>query len=364
MNVYHVNKTITNFGGLFRGIGQAFVWTHKSLKEMGFKNTLIDLTSKREDYKNLLRIEGLDNLEYINQYWGSEDYISDIELEGNFCVIDQAFDKGIIHTWDNIPVKTDAVQIVTVHDTFLLDSKYMWMKNDENRLRDVPGILNKLRNARAIVCPSEFSKKDILELLGNYKGIIRVIPWGSKYQNQFTFPKLPSELRDKKFFLYVSCAERRKSFEQLVEAFNKINDKDLNLVVVSDHTLLNKDERKFLFDFLSSSTNVFHYRNLDTDDLGTLMKEALAVIMTSSYEGFGMPVVEAASLETKVIVREASSMAEFKKFATFYDGTLDGLIDRMNELRHAKIKEKRFDKADFNYHKTASEYATLYKELS
>lgn len=70
------------------------------------------------------------------------------------------------------------------------------------------------------------------------------------------------------------------------------------------------------------------------DDLASLYRTATALVVTSTYEGFGLPMLEAMRLGTPVIASRAASLPEVggDAVAWFPPGDLDGLVAHIRRL--------------------------------
>lgn len=103
------------------------------------------------------------------------------------------------------------------------------------------------------------------------------------------------------YLLYVGTLQPRKNIGALIEAFTSITPLRCDLVIAG------KVGWKFK---IKSAAHVKYLGFVPPKKLPALIKSATALILPSLYEGFGIPVVQAMSLGTPVLVSRNSSLPE------------------------------------------------------
>ncbi len=152
-----------------------------------------------------------------------------------------------------------------------------------------------------ILADSQATKDDLIELLAIPKENIHVLypyvdikqTFGKSTSNQHVPPR--------KYILSVGKLEPRKNISRLIEAFNKADLKDTDLLIVGP---------KGWDTSISESKNVKLLGFVPDDELYELYKHAEFFVYPSLYEGFGYPVVEAMALGCPVACSNSSSLAE------------------------------------------------------
>jgi glycosyltransferase involved in cell wall biosynthesis len=109
------------------------------------------------------------------------------------------------------------------------------------------------------------------------------------------------------YLLYVGTIEPRKNLLKIVEAIN-IDKIDIPLVVIGRPTGYLDKVRKYIADH--SMENIIFLRNVPNDDLPGLYQMAEAFIYPSSFEGFGIPILEALSSRTPVVTTRGGCFHE------------------------------------------------------
>jgi glycosyltransferase involved in cell wall biosynthesis len=127
-------------------------------------------------------------------------------------------------------------------------------------------------------------------------------------------------LRHKAFFLSVGTVEPRKNLLRVFEAFRagrRASHFDWPLIVVGASGWKSSKEHEMLDGLIKDGLAL--YLDYVTDDtLLNLYASAGALVFPSLYEGFGLPVLEAAACGCPVITSERSAMAEFAPEETLF----------------------------------------------
>ena len=109
------------------------------------------------------------------------------------------------------------------------------------------------------------------------------------------------KLKSKKYILYVGDRKGYKNFDITINVFQKLN--DFIFVIVGGGDLID-DEKELL------KKECFHYQGISTKDLNILYNNAFCLLYPSSYEGFGIPILEAMKAGCPVVSTNISSIPE------------------------------------------------------
>jgi glycosyltransferase involved in cell wall biosynthesis len=227
-----------------------------------------------------------------------------------------------------------AKQVVTVHDLHYLHfTESMPDCNCEiNCLRaflyrrKMPHILAR---SAAIVAISESTKKDIVERFGVPAEKIHVIYNGydeSRFRPlQDIEPVLQRYgLRKETYLLFVSSVLPHKNIPRLIKAFARL-EFDTKLVLAGGC----KDAR-CLTEIMETAKalgvgpeRLSYLEYVPDEDLAYLYNGAIAFVLPSLHEGFGVPLVEAMACGTPVVTSNCSAMPEVAGEAALYVDPLD-----------------------------------------
>ena len=175
---------------------------------------------------------------------------------------------------------------------------------------------------------------------------------------------------DKPYFVAVACSVGRKNTPMLLECYQELlkENPEHDLVVVwnppDEIREKFKDER-------------IHFTGRVSDErLVELYQAADVLVYPSSYEGFGLPVLEAMSTDTAVITSRATSIPEVGGDAVVYIDHKDkeSLLEAMREIDKDQdkiqdlIEQGRKRASEFSWEKCAKEtmavYAKCLEEIS
>jgi glycosyltransferase involved in cell wall biosynthesis len=189
------------------------------------------------------------------------------------------------------PLRSRVPLVVTVHDLAVLrhpEAFNRWTRTYSPRV--VPVVL---RTARRVIAVSEFTRRELVELLGVPDEKIRVVP--NAVGDEFT-SEGPAERGH--YVLAVGTLEPRKNLERLAEAVRK-TDRELRVVGASGWGGVQV-----------RGNGVRWLGEVDDEELARLYRGAICVAYPSLYEGFGIPVLEAMACGTPVVTTRGSAMEE------------------------------------------------------
>lgn len=165
-----------------------------------------------------------------------------------------------------------------------------------------------IRSAQAIICVSEATRQDLEEFVGVRKEQqVYVIPNGVSE----TFRPLPSqELVSKPFVLYVGARDGYKNFSLMLHALNSLPDFELHCI---GGGMLRPDELSMVP--LPVRCRVRHLGFVSEETLNEHYNRAICLAYTSSYEGFGIPVIEAMRAGCPVVCIDCKAVLEIGRDA-------------------------------------------------
>ncbi len=184
--------------------------------------------------------------------------------------------------------------------------------------------------ASRIATVSEFSKQDIHRNYGISKNKIDVVFNGYNPEYKPINPHSRKRIKAKftsnrDFFIFVGSLSPRKNIENMLLAYQNFlnkHDKLVDLVVVGENLFMTKSIKK-TWQNLRNKSNVHFVGRLAPKDISRLMASALALVLVSKFEGFGIPVVEACACGTPVIAADVSSLPEVAGDAAIYANPFD-----------------------------------------
>ncbi|WP_297983041.1 glycosyltransferase family 1 protein [uncultured Chryseobacterium sp.] len=281
-------------------------------------------------------------------------------------------EKSIFHSsYYRYSNSKNAINVTTVHDfttEYYRTGLARWVHFQQKK--------QAIKKSEGIVCISENTKKDLLKFhpwAANKK--IKVINNGVsddffKIENEFNLESIDERFKkftDKKLLIFIGHRTSYKNFDKAVEAYSNLNHPDYHFLIIgealneSEHNLLNEKLKQDSYTVLSGINNF---------KLNHLYNKAFCLIYPSSYEGFGIPLIEAMKTGLPVIASKNSSIPEVAGEAGVLLDNLDEnsinqeIIKLEDSTYRSMIIEKGWVQAKkFNWDKTFEQYHQFYKEL-
>lgn len=270
--------------------------------------------------------------------------------------------------------------VVTIHDMSF--ERFPQFAEERNRrfLHAFAG--RSAEKADAIIADSEFSRREIEELIPGARGKVRAIHLG--ISPDFAPPSEAEKAAARKamglerpFLLDVGTVEPRKNLEFLVDFWEKIAGEGVDLVVAGspgwrcEPILARFEEAQRRF------PGRFHYvRRVPDGTLSALYGAASLFAIPSHYEGFGFPPLEAMACGTPVLSSDGGSLPEVlgssAKIIRGFDAdewaaAAMRLVreERDDEAAHAaRVKAGRARAASYSWRRCALETLEVYRSLA
>lgn len=262
-------------------------------------------------------------------------------------------------TYYRYAANSKAINITTVHDftyeyfsSGLKKRIHCWQK------------YRAIRKSKYVICISENTKKDLLKFVPDYpEERIRVIYNGvsDSYHPILYWDSSIIPYKRYTYLLFVGARMEYKNFKFLVKS---LKDSDYKLVIVGPD--LNNDEIRLLKDCF---IDYYYAGRLSNENLNMLYNGAFAFVYPSSYEGFGIPVLEAQKAGCPVIAFNTSSIPEIIGDSRLLLHTLnrDDLLEKLrllsDNIQRNDIIQKGIENSKrFNWNLTYERLLELYKE--
>ncbi|HXL56486.1 MAG TPA: glycosyltransferase family 1 protein, partial [Chitinophagaceae bacterium] len=249
--------------------------------------------------------------------------------------------------------KAGIKSVVTIHD--LIFERY---PNQYNRI-DVQIYHRKFnyacKHADKIIAISKQTKEDIIQFYKIPANKIAVCyqscnpAFGIEASNaEKQFIKQQYNLPDK-FFLYVGSIIERKNLLTICKAMQQLKDKlDISLIVIGEgkkykhkvKEFINKHSLQSKIIFLSEAQSLQSQKSFQSSvDFPAIYQQALCMIYPSTFEGFGIPLLEALWSKLPVITSNVSSLPEAGGEGALY-------IDPMNAEQMADTMKRIYIDAE------------------
>ena len=217
--------------------------------------------------------------------------------------------------------------VCTIHDVTPLT-----MPSHSNKVTALQRIFFKgcARFSRAIITPSECSKRDIVTLLGVPEDKVTVVYDGCDHAvfnpslaGQDALEALRGRLGiSKPYLIHHGTIQPRKNLKRLIEAFRLMLARntvlDLDLVLAGQMGWASAEITQAARSSSGSRGNVIFAGVLPDADLALLIKGASLAVVPSLYEGFSLPMVEAMACGVPTVTSRTSCLPEISGNALVY----------------------------------------------
>jgi glycosyltransferase involved in cell wall biosynthesis len=246
------------------------------------------------------------------------------------------------------PIHSALPLVVTVHDLAVL--RHPRAFNRWSRLYGPRVVPRVLAAARRVIAVSEFTKRELIELLQVPEDKIRVVPNG--VDGTFT-PDGPAE--EGEYVLAVGTLEPRKNLPRLVEAMRR---SDVELRVVGARGWGGVEV---------GGNGVRWLGEVSDSELARLYRGARCVAYPSLYEGFGIPVLEAMACGAPVVTSRGTAMEEIADGAAVLvdpndPAELAAGIDRATAERDVLVARGLERASAFRWDAVAEATVAVYRE--
>lgn len=200
------------------------------------------------------------------------------------CRVERSSGSDIFHSsYYRNPSDSKMPTVVTVHD-FVYERMRSGMSKHVHHYQKMAAIAR----AQAIICVSESTRQDLLEFGSLRSGQIVSVVHNGVSSAFYPLPKASELSTARPYVLYVGQREGYKNFNLALRALECLP--EVELLCVGGGPLVETE-----FESLSSAnrSRVVHAGCVEESRLNELYNNAVCLLYPSSYEGFGIPVVEA-----------------------------------------------------------------------
>lgn len=286
-------------------------------------------------------------------YGGILEQLFDVRLSGKT-------ESFIFHSsYYRLCSNPSAINVTTVHD-FIYEKGFIKVGLKE-RIRLLQNYRS-IKNCEKIICISENTKQDLFRYIPDVDENKVTVIYNGVSEDYKILNHKPNNYVD--FVLFVGGRQKYKNFEFAVNAVKKSNYKLLicgNELSQAETILLNEILGPQRYKFILRPTN---------KELNLIYNSVHCLFYPSSYEGFGIPILEAQRAGCPVIALNSSSIPEVMGSGGLLLNSLNcsEFISLINDIktegnRKSLIELGLNNARKYSWQKMAHEYNVLYSKL-
>jgi glycosyltransferase involved in cell wall biosynthesis len=242
------------------------------------------------------------------------------------------------------PLNSPAPTMPTIHDIGYLKYQDQFTKKDLYQL--INWTESSLKSAKHIVAVSKFTKDELINTYQIPSDKISIIYNGvGSPPNISTDSSAKTLLKfkiRKPYFLAVGTLKPNKNYPFLIEAFSIFIKKhpDFLLVIAGKKGWL-FEEIDTIIKKLDLSNQIIFTDYISEADKWILYKNALSLVIPSTYEGFGIPAIESQKVGTPVIASDIPSLREVLHDSALYINPEDipSLVTAFEKILDKKFRQ-------------------------
>lgn len=231
--------------------------------------------------------------------------------------------------------------IPTIHDLGYLNSPNQFTPQDLHQL--IHWTKHSLARAAHVIAVSEFTKTEVNRIYHIPLQKITVAPNGVGLPAVVgDIPKI-KKTKSTKYFLYLGTLKPNKNLPFLIKSFSKFVKK------FPDYSLVIAGKKGWLFDEIFATVKNLKLENkvtfpgyVNDQDRWSLIANATAFIIPSTYEGFGIPAIEAMKVGTPVIASQIPAFIEVVDSAGLFINPQDenDLVQKMIQVLNSSTRHR------------------------
>lgn len=243
-----------------------------------------------------------------------------------------------------------------VVDNYILKYKFLKQQYFKNTIA-----INLAKNNTRCIAVSKSTKNDIEQIINNkYENKIDVV-----YEDSFE-DVVTTKVKNKnvegvlnlKYLLYIGDRRPHKNLQEMIDIFEILK----NEYNYKGYFIIAGSERNFDVDidsYIADKENIKAIGRVSDSDLTELYQNMDCLFFLSKYEGFGLPIIEAAKHNKKIIVADSSSCTEIAPNSAIrvkLDNTMEAKAKVINDYLNNEILIDNSDYLDnFSWEKSTKQ---------
>jgi glycosyltransferase involved in cell wall biosynthesis len=223
--------------------------------------------------------------------------------------------------------------------------------------------------ATRIATVSEYSKQDIIKSYGIHAEKTDVVYNGYNPIYQSIDKESQQIIKNQiskgwDYFVFIGSLHPRKNVAKMLKAFEMFrikSGKRMKFIIIGQKFFKTGDINKTL-NHMKYREDVVFTGHMQPNEIRDILASAIALVLVSKFEGFGIPVIEALKCATPVIVSDVTSLPEIASDAGLYANpfSVSSIADAMYKItENEQLRMKLIQNGEkvinrFNWDKTAN----------
>ncbi|MBC7427433.1 MAG: glycosyltransferase family 4 protein [Bacteriovorax sp.] len=282
------------------------------------------------------------------------------------------FNKEIVYhgTDHKLNTKARGPKIVTIHDMQPFTGKWLDPKFAQRRIDVITRVLKS--DVQRIIAISHFTKKEIIKYFPEIESKIDVVYHGYNFKTSTVVGSevnvIKNIAKERPFLFFVGNLEERKNLINQLKAFEIMKERHKDLIfILSGKEGFNFKEISEYITYSKYKKDIFITGYLSEADKNYALENTSCLMFASWYEGFGIPVIEALSTNTNIIISRGSALDEIGKNYCYQCNPKDPAdiacsVEIIMEKGNLKKVELDSWKSEWSWEKCAAETIKVYKK--
>lgn len=276
------------------------------------------------------------------------------------------------HPAGTVPFVNNVPSVVTMHDLQPLHDPMNFSATKRRFLaKAIPAALDR---STIITTPSDWVRNDIIEMFDIAPDRIHTVSAFAEVRDLAVStepsPRLSKIFAEGPVLFYPAMTLGHKNHAMLFEAFRRARQREVDLQLVCVGAI-GRDHDEIAALAHETSSGIHLLGHVERSDLDSLFLRSESLVFPSTFEGFGLPIIEAQHAELPVIASNATALAEVAGDSAIlldhddidaWAGAMEARLTQTERAQHVALGRKNASR--YSPRKTAEQQRGAYDACS